>query len=347
MAATDRNDRILNIEAASGASAGDGRPVSVEVALATYNSARFLAELLDSLFAQTNQDFTLLVADDGSADDTMGILDRYSRANPGRIRIVACGRQAHGPAGNFGRLLDSATADYVLLCDHDDVWLPDKIGETLAHLRKLEAAGPPGTPILVHTDLRLVDADLEVISPSFFEFSKLQPHLNDVRRLLLSNVATGCTMVINRALYERARPVPPEAVMHDHWLALVASAVGEIGCMREATILYRLHGGNTIGVRPPGAASTFERVYQTLFSRERYRAILRYSSQAAALLARVGGEMKPSERRAAEALAAMPATSPWRRYRMLRRNGLRLPGSVRDVALLIVVTRGAGRGKAQ
>jgi hypothetical protein len=330
----------LNIESAAGASAGDGQPGSIEVALATYNSARFLPELLDSLFAQTDQDFTLLVADDGSADDTLEILELYSVANPGRMRIVARGRQPHGPAGNFGRLLEAASADYVMLCDHDDVWLPDKISMSLARIRAMVAAEPPGTPILVHTDLRVVNADLEIIYPSFFEFMKLQPGVNGVTRLLLSNVATGCTMVLNRALYERARPIPPQAIMHDHWVALVASALGAIGCMREATILYRLHEGNAIGVRRPSVASTFERIYQTLFSGALYRTILLYSRQAAALLARFGDEMRPGERRATEALAFMPASSPWRRYVLLRRGGLRVVGLVRNVALIIVVTRG-------
>lgn len=351
------NDRALNIEQAAAtsargqepgherlgghkASAGDKAP-SIEVALATYNSARFLPELLDSLFAQTNQEFTLLIADDGSGDDTMAIVESYSGANPGRIRIVGRSKQAHGPAGNFGRLLDVATADYVMLCDHDDVWLPDKITTSLEHIRALEAAHPAETPILVHTDLLIVNADLDVIYPSFFEFSKLQPQLNDLRRLLLSNVASGCTTIVNRALYQRARPVPAEAIMHDHWLALVAAALGTIGCMMKPTILYRLHGGNTIGVRRPGSASAFDRVYHTLFSGERYRTILRYSRQAAALLGRYADQMKDADRRATAALATIPTTSRWRRFLNLRRNGLGLGGFVRDAALLIVVTRGA------
>jgi hypothetical protein len=74
--------------------------------------------------------------------------------------------------------------------------------------------------------------------------------------------------------------------------------------------------------------------------------ILRYSRQATALLARFGDQMRPHERRATEALATMPATSPWRRYLKFRRSGLRLAGLVRNVALMIVVTRGASRGTA-
>ncbi|HYJ30780.1 MAG TPA: glycosyltransferase family 2 protein [Allosphingosinicella sp.] len=320
---------------------------SIEVALATYNSERFLPKLLDSLFAQTNQDFTLIVADDGSVDATTEILEKYSREHPGRIRIVAVGRQTQGPAGNFGRLLDEATADYVLLCDHDDVWLPNKISVSLERMMELEAVHPPKTPLLVHTDLTIVDADLELIYPSFFGFSNARPKQNHILRLLMSNVASGCTMIVNRALYERARPIPPDAIMHDHWLALVASALGAIGCIDEPTILYRLHSGNVIGVRSPRAASALERVGQTLLSDNRYRVMMLYSRQAAALLARFGDEMRGAERLATETLANIDKTSRWQRFVQLRRSGLGLRGFVRNAALLIAVTRGSASERKQ
>lgn len=347
----------MNIEEATGTPAGSGegeprppraegaaagnRTASVEVALATYNSARFLPELLDSLFAQSVQDFTLVIADDGSVDETGEILKRYCVDYPGRVRIIERGTRRLGPSGNFSRLLDNATADYVMLCDHDDVWMPNKISISLARMLEMEARNPPGTPLLVHTDLVIVDEHLEVIHPSFFRYSRIQPKVNHLTRLLMSNVATGCTTIVNRALYERARPVPADAMMHDHWLALVAAALGSIECMDEPTILYRLHGGNAIGVRRPTASSAMERVYQTLLSGERYGAILRYSRQAAALFARFGDEMTEPERQATEALATISTTPRWRRFSRLRRSGLGLKGLVRNIALLIVVTRGA------
>jgi glycosyltransferase involved in cell wall biosynthesis len=329
-----RPPRISSAEGGQGAG-------SIEVALATYNSERFLPKLLDSLFAQTVQDFTLIVADDGSSDATKQILEKYSGDHPGRIRVVAVGRQARGPVGNFGRLLDEAKADYVLLCDHDDVWLPNKIEVSVERMRELEAVHPPGTPLLVHTDLTIVNADLELIYPSFFGFSNARPKQNRLMRLLMSNVASGCTTIVNRALYERARPIPPEAVMHDHWLALVASALGAIGCIDEPTILYRLHSGNTIGVRRPRAASALERVGQTLLSDNRYRVMMLYARQAAALLARFGDEMRGPERRATEILANIDRIPRWKRFVALRRSGLGLRGFVKNAALLIAVTRGS------
>lgn len=173
-----------------------------------------------------------------------------------------------------------------------------------------------------------------------FRYQNLDPARNDVVSLLTTNVATGCTMVVNRALYERARPVPPEAVMHDHWLALVAATLGTIACIDEPTILYRQHGGNVVGAKRSGARPLIERACQTLLSDDRQLMIRRYSRQAAVLLQRYGSEMRADAHRAATTLAEIWSLSRWRRFARLRRNGLGLLGFVRNVGLLIVVSRG-------
>jgi glycosyltransferase involved in cell wall biosynthesis len=313
--------------------------VSIEIALATYRSERFLRELLDSLFAQTVQDFTLLVADDGSEDATVEILEDYSRRHRGCIRIVARDRQPGGALGNFARLIEHASADYLFLCDHDDVWLPDKIARSLARMSALVQTHGEATPLLVHTDLIVVDEKLQVLGPSLFRYSNIDPGRNGLTRLLTANVATGCTIVVNRALYEKARPVPPEAMMHDHWLALVAATLGAIAYLDEPTILYRQHEGNVIGAQSGGTASLVQRVRQTLFSDDRQRVMRRYSRQAAALLRRYGSEMSGDARRTTATLAEIWSVSRWRRFGRLRRSGLGLSGFARNAALLIVLSR--------
>jgi hypothetical protein len=74
---------------------------------------------------------------------------------------------------------------------------------------------------------------------------------------MVQNYITGCTVVFNRALAARALPIPPEALIHDHWLALVAAATGRIITLRCPTMLYRQHGNNQIGT---AKVSTFQRV---------------------------------------------------------------------------------------
>ena len=189
-----------------------------------------------------------------------------------------------------------------MLCDHDDIWLPNKIALTFEHMAELERIHGPAAPLLVHSDLTVVDEHLQVIGPSFFRYSRIDPSRNDLTSLLTTNVATGCTMMVNRALYEKARPIAPEAMMYDHWLARVVSTFGDIAWIGEPTILYRQHGHNAIGAKRGGAASLVSRVRQTLFSDDRGRGMRRYSRQAAALPARYGPEILPAGPRSAETL---------------------------------------------
>ena len=100
--------------------------VKTEVLLAACNGSRHLPELLDSLAAQTDPDFTVVMQDDGSEDDTPFLLREYS----GRDSRFVFGKeqgQHLGAAGNFISLIRQSDADYVLLCDQDDIWEPFKI----------------------------------------------------------------------------------------------------------------------------------------------------------------------------------------------------------------------------
>jgi glycosyltransferase involved in cell wall biosynthesis len=319
---------------------------SIEVALTTYNSETFLPALLDSLFSQTRQDFTLLVSDDASTDGTVAILEAYSKRYPGRIRQLAPNPSRLGVIANFDRVLEHSGADYTFLCDHDDVWLAHKIERSMEAMHALEAANAPGTPLLVHTDLAVTGPDLEILSDSFFDYAGVDPAKSSPVKMLLSNVATGCTTVINRALRLKARPIPGQATMHDHWLALVAVTTGATAYVDGPTILYRQHGGNVIGANRPRTRRLVQRVFGTLVSRERERVLKRYSRQAEVLLARFGAQMLPPQRAAAHTLAGLWDMPRPARFLALRRCGLGLRGLARNVALLIVVTRarrGSGR----
>jgi glycosyltransferase involved in cell wall biosynthesis len=332
--------RLEGCEAGAAGAAGEAEgSILIEVALATFNSERFLSALLDSLLDQTRQDFTILVSDDASTDGTQRLLARYAAAHPGRFRLLPPNASRLGVIGNFDRLLAHATADYVFLCDHDDVWLPQKIERSLEAMHRLEAAHPAGTPLLVHADLIVVGPELELLHPSFFAYSGIDPRRSRFVQLLLANVVTGCTTVINRPLCARVGPIPREAVMYDHWLALVAAMQGAITYVDEPLVLYRQHEGNAIGAQAPRSASFLQRVYGTLWSRERERLLRRYTSQAAILAERFAADMSPPDLAAAQSLAQLWKMPRFGRFARLRRCGLGLEGLVRNVALFIVVTR--------
>jgi len=220
------------------------------ILLAVYNGLPYLPEQIRSILSQTAQDFTLHIRDDGSTDDSFLVAQEFMKKYPSKITISRSKPGTGSAKDNFWGMLMQADDDYIMFCDHDDVWLPDKIELTLAAMRELEQASAPGTPVLVHTDLSVVDQDLQLIDPSMFHMQGMDAARNALRQLLVQNIVTGCTVMINRPLQKLAKyPALPGMIMHDWWLALVATIYGKIGFIGKPTILYRQHSKNTIGAK--------------------------------------------------------------------------------------------------
>jgi hypothetical protein len=117
-------------------------------------------------------------------------------------------------------------------------------------MQELEAIYHESAPLMVHTDLRVVDQELNTVWDSFWQLQHLGfQNCSKLNRLLMQNGITGCTVMVNQKLRELATPVPPEAIMHDYWLALTAAAFGTIAYLNIPTILYRQHGANYAGAK--------------------------------------------------------------------------------------------------
>lgn len=236
--------------------------MDVEILLATCNGAAFLPALLASLEAQTWRHWQLTLRDDGSQDDTPRLIAAFMARHPDQVRCLPPGQGPGGACRNFSTLLSASRAPYVLLADQDDVWLPGKI-EALLRVARAEEQQRPGLPVLVHSDLQVVDARLAMVAPSFWQYQSLNP-VQDSRftRLLTENCVTGCATLVNRALLTQANPVPEAAIMHDWWLALVASAFGSLLAVPEPWVQYRQHGHNANGARPWQHGQIARRLYQ-------------------------------------------------------------------------------------
>lgn len=215
--------------------------------MATYNGERFVAEQIESVQRQTYGNWRLLVSDDCSTDGTLDVVRRYAESD-NRIRIVSEGVKHGGAKENFFALMRLSDAPCCMFCDQDDVWLPEKVGKSLAALRELECEHGADTPLLVFCDMKVVDCELNVIHESFERSSHFDPNRLAFRQLLAHNVAAGCCMLFNRALLELCRHSDGSgAEMHDWWAMLVAAALGHIRFIDEPLSLYRQHGGNEVG----------------------------------------------------------------------------------------------------
>lgn len=142
-------------------------------------------------------------------------------------------------------LFKYANSDYVMTCNQDDIWDINKIELTL-NAMKLE---DDAIPVLVATDLRVVDEKLNVLSESFLANSRMDASKTTFGYFMASCLVTGCTMMINKSLLDLLkRPCNIDKVMmHDWWASLVASCFGKVIYIPIQTISYRQHSGNSVG----------------------------------------------------------------------------------------------------
>ena len=139
----------------------------VTILMATYNGEKYLCEQLNSILKQTHTNWRLVISDDGSTDATLSILQKYQSEFTDKITLLPADCRFGSAKGNFLHLLKQSPPGYAMFCDQDDIWDNDKIEKTLAALKQMETDAARNCPLLVFTDLCVVNADLQPIATSF------------------------------------------------------------------------------------------------------------------------------------------------------------------------------------
>lgn len=223
--------------------------LTVSVAMATYNGARFVLAQLESIAAQSRRPGEVVVSDDGSTDDTLVIVERFGRTAPFPVRILPP-HERLGFADNFLHAAEACRGDLVAFSDQDDQWLPDKLALTAA---RIEADGSLIAlhPLIV-TDGALrptglvwsqgADAD-RMIEPL-----DLDPYLTG-----FGNSMTFRRTVLDLIPRDRRPPQPDQPhlpLAHDHWIFTLCAALGRVSYVATPLLRYRQHGANTYGLKP-------------------------------------------------------------------------------------------------
>jgi glycosyltransferase involved in cell wall biosynthesis len=309
--------------------------VCVEIVVATFNGDHFLVPQLQSILAQDYSHWRLLIRDDGSRDRTHEIIQTYLKQHPSRLQWVNLGDFENvGVVQNFNTLLEKSSSDYTFLCDQDDIWLPHKLTDSLQAIQYIESQCGVVTPILVHSDLRVVTEQLELSHPSFWRSHNLDPTRNSLQHLLVRNHITGCTVVINKALRELALPIPDSVFMHDWWLGLVAAAFGKIAYLKQPTVLYRQHQHNQVGAQNQKWRYIAKQLKQPQRIREYYR---KTQKQAQGFLERYGSQLKNTDQQTVSVYIDLDNLSFWRKRQLLLKHGLFDTGLARNLALLSLI----------
>lgn len=219
---------------------------NIAVLMSTYNGEKFIREQLESIFSQKGVNVMLYVRDDGSRDDTCRILKEYANRFP--LALITDGENL-GPGASFLRLLYhyafEPNIDYFAFADQDDIWLENKLQVAVNAIKSSNTTGP----ILYSSNQFLyVDGKKTGKRHKERQSATLISHLT-------RNTISGCTFVLNKELVQmvtKAKHAEPRVIkyhLHDAWLMLVAIACGHVIYDEEAYMLYRIHGGNVVGVK--------------------------------------------------------------------------------------------------
>ncbi len=226
----------------------------ITILMAVYNGEKFLSRQIESVISQTYTEWKLIICDDCSTDSSYNIAMKYNKLYPHKMAVYKNKTPAGSAQANFMNMLKYSDSEYTMFADQDDVWLPDKISLTLAEMKRIEL-NAENIPVLVHTDMSVVDAELKKLSPSFMKYCHFNPNKRDLNHLIVQNNISGCTMMINRQLLKLVEgTLPSDMMMHDWWFGLAAAAFGKIGYVDKPTSLYRQHGNNQLGATRKNSA---------------------------------------------------------------------------------------------
>lgn len=229
-----------------------GQDSLIYILLGTYNGSEYLNEMLQSIVEQSHQTWHMIIRDDSSQDRTVEKIKKWVGKDR-RIQFIEDKQGNLGAALNFFELMEVAMKDagqYFAFADQDDVWKADKLKNQISKIKEAENKYGKETPILIHSDLEVVDKKLNLIHKSFMNYQQTRhEEIEPLKVLIVQNFVTGCSAMFNRSLLRASLPVPEKVVMHDWWLALNAAAFGKILFLKSPLIQYRQHSKNEVGAK--------------------------------------------------------------------------------------------------
>lgn len=344
----------------------------ITVLVASCNGSRYIKQQLDSILSQNAEDVRILVSDDCSTDGTRKLLKEYEENCRDRVLVLYRDKASGGAAVHFLKLMklmadcaeipdglpgseegppwsgygitsDQITrlsclagADYFMLSDQDDVWMPQKAQSLLAEIRRMGTdSDQEDTPLLVHSDLTVADEDLRPIADSFFRYQKITPERTKLPQLLVQNNVTGGAVMFSRGMLPYLKELPAVCLMHDAWLALIASCFGKIGCVDRPLYYYRQHGSNTLGAeKGDNMDSVKARVKDGTSARENYRKMF---GQAECFYSIFESRLTGEQKAVLEAFIRLPRCSRIKKAGLIIRYGFTKNTFIRTLGQMLFI----------
>lgn len=206
----------------------------ISVALATFNGSKYLREQLDSIYNQSLPPDEVVVFDDCSEDNTIGILQEYKETHG---LIYSVNDRNLGFSRNFEKAITGCRGDYVLICDQDDIWLPDKIRILYNAIKLKEYLYPNLAGLICSHTINIDEYGNEIV--------RTETREKGWDYLLYGHYTQGCTVIMNSQLIELVTPIP-EGIMYDVYIGMAAAMCGFWFNIGKPLVKYRMHENNVM-----------------------------------------------------------------------------------------------------
>lgn len=214
----------------------------IDIILATYNTkTEYLKKQIDSILNQTYANIELIISDDNSSKkEVQKILKEYEEKDA-RVKLYIQEKNI-GYIKNFEFLLEQAEAEYIMFCDHDDIWYENKVEESIKKLKSENVD-------LVYCNSTQINEKDEVIKKDYFKYKNV-PIIKGKNKLAISRcIGIGCSQIITKQVRDKMLPFTEEVMAHDWLAAFIANENKGISYIEQPLFGYRLHNTNVFGGR--------------------------------------------------------------------------------------------------
>ncbi len=201
----------------------------VSVAMATYNGEKYIKEQIKTILDCLEENDELVISDDGSTDNTLGIINSFNDD-----RIVLIEGPQKGIKQNFANAIKNTSGEYIFLSDQDDIWEKDKVTEVIKCFEKENCT------LVVH-DAEVVDENLNMVMSSYYSYRNSG---KGIIKNIYKNTYIGCCMAFLSKAKKYVLPIPNDIEMHDQWIGILNDKYGKTYFSTKKLIKYRRHSLN-------------------------------------------------------------------------------------------------------
>jgi len=216
--------------------------ILVDILLPTFNGEKYIKDQIESLLFQSHKEINIYIRDDCSTDNTFNILKEMSIRDK-RIIMINQPSMNLGIVASVEALLNQSKSDFIMFCDQDDIWFPEKVKVMLNSILNHENSFGKDIPLLVHSDCFVTDKNLKIKG----RFKKNRPLKYGLAKSLFMYNVQGSSSIINKSLKKEILPFNEFVYIHDRYFHLVSELVGKRFYIQEPLMYYRQHNDNVLG----------------------------------------------------------------------------------------------------